>query len=233
MSKVNEEKLKDEQEAVLLSNSFKRQLCFDKSWVLQLNESEQINRFTCLICKQVANNPVEINCPQHEDVDESLIAGENCLKQFLSDNNNKCPVRSHNGCKYTKNKLAQRRIGDLTVKCPIQFQQNLKISGINEEGQSAEGTRVMCDFKGQIKDLSEHLDKACSLELLECWFKHFGCKSVCPKYELEYHFVSTINEHIDLVMNEFALMRQTIQQLRVKSIFVFKIFQKKLWNEYI
>ncbi|ETO31785.1 hypothetical protein RFI_05334, partial [Reticulomyxa filosa] len=231
MNKAEEEKLKDEQQTRVAPFSFER-ACFDKNWVLQFNQTEQINHLTCLICKQVANNPVEINCSQHEDLDETLIAGENCIQKFLAINNNTCPVRSHKNCKYMKNKLAQRRIGDLTVMCPKQFRQSLEMWKSNKEGKTSECMANICDFKGQIKDLSEHLNKSCVLEFSECWFKHFGCKHVCPKNNLEDHLVSGMKEHFHLVMNEFASMQQLIQQLRVIYIlFVFvllnKIYKKK------
>ncbi|ETO01624.1 hypothetical protein RFI_35816, partial [Reticulomyxa filosa] len=93
--------------------SFNQQSCFNKDWILQLNQPKVVDDFICLICKQVVNNPVEINCPQHEDMEETLLAGEDCLKQVLSNNNNICPVQSHTNCKYAKNKLAKRYINDL------------------------------------------------------------------------------------------------------------------------
>ncbi|ETO32974.1 WD repeat-containing protein [Reticulomyxa filosa] len=125
-----------------------------------------------------------------------------------------CPTQSHDGCSYTKNKLAQQSIEGLTVKCPRQFQQCLNVSGRNKEGQSFENMTVICDFKGQIKDLNNHLNEACELELSECWFKFFGCNHICPKYKLENHLISMMKEHFDLVMKASAVMHQTIQKLR-------------------
>ncbi|ETN99955.1 hypothetical protein RFI_37512, partial [Reticulomyxa filosa] len=98
--------------------------CFGKEWILQLNQQEQITHFICLICKQVARNPIEMDCTQHQDSNESLIVGANCLKQFLSMNPNSCPVQPHNGCLYSQCKVAQLQIDDLRVVCPRQFQQD-------------------------------------------------------------------------------------------------------------
>ncbi|ETO05423.1 hypothetical protein RFI_31973 [Reticulomyxa filosa] len=81
-----------------LKSLHQQQSCFDKNWVLQLNKQEDINDFICLICKQVANNPMEIDCSQHKNMDESLIVGENCLNQFLSQNPNSCPIEPHDNC---------------------------------------------------------------------------------------------------------------------------------------
>ncbi|ETO01810.1 hypothetical protein RFI_35629, partial [Reticulomyxa filosa] len=97
--------------------------CFEKKWILQLNQQEDINDFICLICKQVANSPMEIDCPQHKDMDESLIVGENCLKQFLSQKPNSCPVKHHDNCLYSQNWLMKRYINELDAICPRQFEQ--------------------------------------------------------------------------------------------------------------
>ncbi|ETO06339.1 hypothetical protein RFI_31058 [Reticulomyxa filosa] len=94
---MKEEKSKDS--AKLDSNSLpQQQSYFDKNWILQLNKQEAIHNVICLICKQVANNPMEIDCSQHKNMDESLIIGENCLKQFLRQNPNSCPVKPHDNC---------------------------------------------------------------------------------------------------------------------------------------
>ncbi|ETO27000.1 hypothetical protein RFI_10134 [Reticulomyxa filosa] len=144
------------------------QSCFDKHWVLQLNEKEQVNHFICLICKQVANRPVDIDCPEHEDTEEPLIAGENCLKQYLKNNNNTCPVQPHDGPRYSKNKPLKKQIDELNVICPHQFQQDLKITK-NEEGETEGKTSQIpnCNFKGKMKELNEHLD-SCPLKPIVC-----------------------------------------------------------------
>ncbi|ETO07498.1 WD-40 repeat protein, partial [Reticulomyxa filosa] len=108
MSRIEDEKLKEKDQIRVIPVSFE-QRCFDKNWILQSNQLEQVNHFLCLVCKQVANNPVEICCAQHKDMDESLIAGESCLKQFLDSNNNTCPKSKHleilQECVISKEKL--------------------------------------------------------------------------------------------------------------------------------
>ncbi|ETO34973.1 hypothetical protein RFI_02101 [Reticulomyxa filosa] len=104
---MEDEKTKDNAKLDLKS-VFQQQSCFDKNWILQLNQHEDIHEFICLICKQIANNPMEINCTKHKNMDESLIVGENCLKQFLSKNPNSCTVEHH----------------DNYVICPRQFEQD-------------------------------------------------------------------------------------------------------------
>ncbi|ETO01619.1 hypothetical protein RFI_35821, partial [Reticulomyxa filosa] len=123
MSNTEDEKTPKEIETGVSPASLENS-CFSKEWILQLNQQEQITYFICLICKQVAKNPIEMNCAQHQDSNESLIVGTNCLKQFLSMNPNSCPVQPHNGCLHTPNRAVQLQIGDLRVMCPRQFQQD-------------------------------------------------------------------------------------------------------------
>ncbi|ETO02260.1 hypothetical protein RFI_35176, partial [Reticulomyxa filosa] len=133
-----------------------QQTCFDKNWVLHLNKQESIRDVICLICKQVANNPMEINCSQHENMDESLIVGGNCLKQFLNQNPNSCPVEPHDNCSYSQSRMAKRCINELDVICPRQFQQEQEQQQLqittqqgHEEGETP--GIVSCDFKGKMK----------------------------------------------------------------------------------
>ncbi|ETO31325.1 hypothetical protein RFI_05797, partial [Reticulomyxa filosa] len=194
MSNGEDEKINGESGAGMPSISLQNS-CFNKNWIAHLNQEEQISHLICLICKQIANNPIEINCPQHENMDESLIVGENCLKNFLS-NSNACPIEPHDGCQYFKVKAMQRQINELSVICPRQFQYDVQTVGGNEEGQTA-GT-VMCDFKGKIKDLNDHL-KQCPLKLSDCWFKPFGCKYSDLESKLQDHLISHMKHHFDLV----------------------------------
>ncbi|ETO05379.1 viral A-type inclusion protein [Reticulomyxa filosa] len=200
------------------------QSCFDKHWVLQLNEKEQVNHFICLICKQVANRPVDIDCPEHEDTEEPLIAGENCLKQYLKNNNNTCPVQPHDGPRYSKNKPLKKQIDELNVICPHQFQQDLKITK-NEEGETEGKTSQIpnCNFKGKMKELSGHLD-SCPLKPVACWFQTFGCNCLCAKGELDSHLISEMKQHFDLVIKYKEFLQQKIWHYEEEL--------KKLQNKY-
>ncbi|ETO36974.1 WD-40 repeat-containing protein [Reticulomyxa filosa] len=147
-------------------------VCFEKKWILQSNEPEQLNDFICLICKQIANDPMEISCPEHTNLEGLLIVGEDCLAQFLSNNNNSCPVQSHKNCQYHKIKSMKRQILDLNVVCPRQFQYDLRMIDDGHEEGKPPGTAV-CDFKGKLEQLNEHLEKSCSLRLLGWCLKPF------------------------------------------------------------
>ncbi|ETN99807.1 hypothetical protein RFI_37660, partial [Reticulomyxa filosa] len=112
MSKVEDEKTPKGTNTGVIPVSVEQQ-CFDKNWILQLNQPEQFEHFICLICKQVANSPVELCCSQHKDIDESTIVGENCLKQFLKANSNSCPIQPHENIEYVRCAASQRHIGYL------------------------------------------------------------------------------------------------------------------------
>ncbi|ETO15292.1 WD-40 repeat-containing protein [Reticulomyxa filosa] len=183
-----------------LKSILQQQSCFDKNWILQLNQNEKINDFICLICKQVANNPIEINCPQHKNMDESLIVGDSCLRQFLSQNSNSCPIELHNNCSYLQNELVKQYIGELDVICPRQFEQGQKPELMN------------CDFKGKIKQVDDHLENSCCLQVVKCWFEPFGCNHTCPRSMIQDHLISNMRLHFVLVVKSFETLKQTIQQ---------------------
>ncbi|ETO15808.1 hypothetical protein RFI_21556, partial [Reticulomyxa filosa] len=173
--------------------------CFDKNWILQLNQPEQFENFICLICKQVANYPIEICCPQHKDIDESPVVGENCLKEFLKTNKNSCPVEPHENCIYSRSGVIQRHIGALKVICPLQFQQDSQTPSQEKQQEGEENEKIICHFKGKIKDLNDHLNSTCPLKMLDCWYKPFGCEYSCQKYKLNDHLCSEVKVHFELV----------------------------------
>ncbi|ETN98537.1 intracellular protein transport protein USO1, partial [Reticulomyxa filosa] len=165
----------------------------------------------CLICKQVANNPMEIDCCQHKSIDELLIVGENCLKQFLSKNPNSCPIDNHNNCLYSQNRLAKRYINELDVICPRQFEleQTATQQG-HEEGETPEF--VSCNFRGKVKQMNDHLEHSCCLQMVKCWFESFGCNHSCLKSAIHDHLTSNMKLHFDLVIKSFDTLQQTIRQ---------------------
>ncbi|ETO04430.1 WD-repeat protein [Reticulomyxa filosa] len=210
MSNIEDEKTSKEIETgvppISLENS-----CFSKEWVLQLNQQDQINHFICLICKQVARNPIEMSCAQHQDLNESLIVGANCLKQFLNTNPDSCPVQPHNNCLYSPNRAAQLCIGDLRIICPRQFRQDSKGVIQRQQPEEEDDEKITCDFKGKIKELNDHLNNSCSLKLFDCWYKPFGCAHSCPKQTLQQHLILKLKFHFDLVVEFVNSLKQNIQ----------------------
>ncbi|ETO02682.1 hypothetical protein RFI_34731, partial [Reticulomyxa filosa] len=168
---MEEEKSKDNAKLYLKSIT-EQHACFDKNWILQLNQQESIQDFICLICKQVANNPMEINCTQHNSMNESLIAGESCLNQFLNQNTNSCPVEPHDNCSYSQSRMAKRYISELDVICSRQFEQEqeqgqeqlqMSTQQGHEEGETP--GIVGCDFKGKVKEINDRLEHSCCLQM--------------------------------------------------------------------
>ncbi|ETO01621.1 hypothetical protein RFI_35819 [Reticulomyxa filosa] len=94
-------------------------------------------------------------------MDESLIVGENCLKQSFSQNPNSCPIESHNNCLYLQNRLAKRYIEKLDVICPRQFERKQDMQMTAQQGHEEEETHgfMSCGFKGKIKQVDDHLEK--------------------------------------------------------------------------
>ncbi|ETO31115.1 G-protein beta WD-40 repeats containing protein [Reticulomyxa filosa] len=179
------------------------QSCFNKDWILRSHPQEYIKHFICLICNQIANNPMDIECPQHANMDESLIAGEHCLKLFFEKHNNSCPIQSHSNCQYSRSNAVRKYIGDLTVTCIRQFEQELKtLHETEREGETREV--IKCNFQGKLKDLNAHLISECPLNLINCWFKPFGCNYT-------YHLITNMKLHFDLVTQLLQSMKQEIQ----------------------
>ncbi|ETN98501.1 hypothetical protein RFI_38990 [Reticulomyxa filosa] len=139
-------------------------------------------------------------------MDESLIVGENCLKQSFSQNPNSCPIESHNNCLYLQNRLAKRYIGKLDVICPRQFERGQGY----EEGETS--GFVNCDFKGKIKQVDYHLENSFCLQVVKCLFEPFGCNYTCLKSITQDHLISNMQLHFNLVIKSFNALKQNIQQ---------------------
>ncbi|ETN97754.1 hypothetical protein RFI_39772, partial [Reticulomyxa filosa] len=102
-------------------------------------------------------------------MDESLTVGENCLNQFLNQKSHFCPVVPHDNCLYFQDRMAKRCINELDVICPRQFQQEqeqqlqMSTQQGHEEGETP--GIVICDFKGKVKQLNDHLEHSCCLQM--------------------------------------------------------------------
>ncbi|ETO09055.1 WD-40 repeat protein [Reticulomyxa filosa] len=187
-----------------------QQACFNKNYFLELDQHDQLNDFICLICKQIVYEPFEINCTQHQNLDGLLLVGEHCLKKFLNDNPNSCPVEPHGTCQYAKSRLAQRYINELKITCPRQLAQS--------QQQKGKANDIICNFVGKLKELNAHLNNSCPLNSVDCWFKPFGCNHNLYKHELQEHLTSKMRFHFDLVIKSFDTLKQTIQSLQNELI---------------
>ncbi|ETN98092.1 hypothetical protein RFI_39425, partial [Reticulomyxa filosa] len=73
---------------------------------------------------------------------------------------------------------------------------------------------IVCDFKGKIKELSDHLNNVCPLKISDCWYKPFGCEYNCYKHKLNDHLSSEFKLHFDLVVKFIQTLQEEIKQLK-------------------
>ncbi|ETN98492.1 hypothetical protein RFI_39005, partial [Reticulomyxa filosa] len=206
--------LKDQQlKTVLLSE------CHNKNYFSK--EQKIIKTFECLICGQIANNAMELICDAHDDQKDSLIIGQQCLINYLKNNNNQCPIDNHISCKYIKSKMTRQFINDLIIMCPVQF--------INQLNQKSNDTisKKSCKFEGKISEIKEHVEKSCPLKLVECEFKPFGCN------EMFQHLKLQIEKHVHLLKSHIIKLEQEIQTLKNENIGSIEIEKKNQDNQYI
>ncbi|ETO00601.1 hypothetical protein RFI_36839, partial [Reticulomyxa filosa] len=102
-----EKKVENEKE------TFSSSGCYNKDWILLTNNQQKLNHLICCICKQVANNAVELQCDEHENTEQVYLAGEECLQMYLKQNNGKCPIQQHDHCEFVKNKSLIKQVSDL------------------------------------------------------------------------------------------------------------------------
>ncbi|ETO21177.1 hypothetical protein RFI_16029, partial [Reticulomyxa filosa] len=158
--------------------------CHNKEWVSFTTSKEELKKLTCLICHQIAENAIELHCKEHEETEQLLIFGEQCLKKYLEENNGKCPVNQHCDCQYFKNKMLRLQISELVVVCPLQYE--LTVGNLSKQEKeehnhtSKEGCETdvivlndsSCNYKGKIADIKNHL-KSCKLALKQNTKKQF------------------------------------------------------------
>ncbi|ETO00603.1 hypothetical protein RFI_36837 [Reticulomyxa filosa] len=161
----DEKKLENEKER------FSSLSCYNKDWILLTNEQQKINPLICCICKQIANNAVELHCNEHENAEQAYLFGEECLQSYLKQSNGKCPIEQHDHCEFSKVRSLRQQVSDLLVICPRQY--DLKRSPSKEgtktiekekcENESNLNSKSQCNYVGKIKEMKYHLDKSCQL----------------------------------------------------------------------
>ncbi|ETO01594.1 hypothetical protein RFI_35845, partial [Reticulomyxa filosa] len=110
--------------------------CFKKVWILLINKPQKLNSLICCICNQIADNAMELHCDEHKNVDQIYLVGEQCLQNYLKENNEKYPIQQHGHCEFSQSRR----------------QPNEGVKFEEDEGN--------CNFKGKMKDLKDHLDKS-------------------------------------------------------------------------
>ncbi|ETO13475.1 G-protein beta WD-40 repeats containing protein [Reticulomyxa filosa] len=188
--------------------------CYDKNWLASTNKLKHLQNFQCLLCNQIANNAMELTCNEHEDHKETLVVGEQCLIQYLSENNNQCPVGKHKDCTYVKVRALRNVIGGLKVICLQQFiiQSNLKTNMQTKKGDIITEAKQCCKFKGKLEEMKDHLGNECPLKPLECKFKKFGCDDVLYVSNFEQHLQLQMKKHLDLLLNYIIRQSNPIEE---------------------
>ncbi|ETO26341.1 hypothetical protein RFI_10797, partial [Reticulomyxa filosa] len=188
--------------------------CYNKEWVTFLDEQLLLKNFQCLLCKEVANNAMELICNDHEDQKDALVVGGQCLMRYLNEHNGECPVGNHGLCNYVRGKAVRNFVDELVVICPRQFmsQETEKANVEMEEGTKITrgGPKVKhgCTFKGKIKEMKNHLERSCQLKPSECKFKEFGCKDLLFEFNAEQHLQSQMKRHMDLLLAYINVLQQ-------------------------
>ncbi|ETO18000.1 hypothetical protein RFI_19295 [Reticulomyxa filosa] len=72
-----EKKVENEKEIFFSSD------CYNKDWILLTNNEQKLNHLICCICKQIANNAVELQCDEHQNDGKVYLVGEECLQVYL------------------------------------------------------------------------------------------------------------------------------------------------------
>ncbi|ETO01620.1 hypothetical protein RFI_35820, partial [Reticulomyxa filosa] len=87
--------------------------CFKKEWLSLTSKPQKLNTLTCCICSQIANNAMELHCDEHETADQVYLVGEQCLQNYLKQNNGKCPIQQHDHCEFSQNKTVRKSVSEL------------------------------------------------------------------------------------------------------------------------
>ncbi|ETO34502.1 hypothetical protein RFI_02592 [Reticulomyxa filosa] len=156
--------------------------CYSKSWISLTNEAQRLNTLICCICNQIVNNAMELNCGEHENEEKFVWLEKN--------NNGKYPIQQHGHCEFSQGKAMKKLVSELLAICPRQF--NLKKRRKRRRrilNKSNSNSKNICNFKGKIKDLKDHLGKSYNLisikqinpleivnELMKCLDKLENCK---------------------------------------------------------
>ncbi|ETO21108.1 hypothetical protein RFI_16098 [Reticulomyxa filosa] len=207
------------------NNSISLEDCYNNAWVCLLNKPQKLQKYVCAVCKQIANNAVELHCGQHAEV---YIIGEKCLKNHLKNNKEKCPIENHQGCKYSEVRFVRQDVNALQVICPRQYklgQYKGKIQthrpkmtdeGMEEDGSEEKNGNV-CNYQGTIKSLYSHLEGNCKLKPFHCEFKKFGCNTMLNQSHRDKHMLSEMKEHLDLVDKHINELQNDLTKLRKEN----------------
>ncbi|ETO01221.1 WD-40 repeat protein, partial [Reticulomyxa filosa] len=197
MNQAENEKSKEESRTKTIL--FRQKLDFK---IKSRRANQQLHLFDLWKCgEQSSRNYLFSTCGQRKIIDCWRVL----FATIFDKNENACPVQPHADCQYSKNQLLQCLINELEVVCPQNFQQDLQSCGKHEEEQTSK--LVMCDFKGSIRDMNDHLSSFCSV-LSSCWFKEFGHNQLSPHFTLQDHLIDKMKYNYDLAIQNVKSLKQ-------------------------
>ncbi|ETO14147.1 hypothetical protein RFI_23223, partial [Reticulomyxa filosa] len=212
---LNEEEEEEEKKLETFSSSS----CYNKEWVSLVNKPQKLNTLLCCLCNEIANNAMELQCDEHEDAEQTYLVGEECLQNYLKQNNEKCPIKQHDHCKFSKNRVVRQQTSELLVICPRQYnaqksQSNEEITPGEKEDYESE-LRNKCNFKGKIKEVENHL-KSCQLMTIQQIISSF--KELQLQFEIEkvQAVLSFMEKKIEQLKENDNKQTKQIQQLNVR-----------------
>ncbi|ETO34104.1 viral A-type inclusion protein, partial [Reticulomyxa filosa] len=194
-----------------------------KEWLSLTNKPQKLNTLICCICNQIANNAMELHCDEHENADQVYVVGEQCLQNYLKQNNGKCPIQQHQHCEFSQNKIVKKSVSKLLAICPRQFSLNKKQSNegtkfggdeeywnesnLNLNLNSNSKKNCNCNYKGKMKDLKDHLDKSCNF--------------ISIKQNISYETVNELNVmsgQIKELQNAVKSQTEQVENLKTESL---------------
>eukprot|EP01084_Bolivina_argentea_P103473 185333_1 len=117
------------------------------------------NTLLCENCHLICCDAVELSC-DHNDDDICSFCNV-CLNRLIKDNNDKCPINSHENAIISPIRSLRRQIYKSLVICPYSVQYKQKINNediINDqkEGEIMNNVINRCNFQGTFKELIEN-----------------------------------------------------------------------------
>jgi len=180
---------------------------YDEDWV------EDVERFKCPICLQVARNAISHDCG-------SALFCELCWVISQADDE-KCPVCREDGRTVAPSYFERRSIKNLMVKCPNAcggtFALHDKARHLKDQCSKRRVTCSSCDGWFVFEQLEEH-EQECAARLAE----HTTCRLCGEKVrkdELEAHYGSNPGKHIMHIaslLDEVASLREEVQTLKCR-----------------
>ncbi|ETO08057.1 hypothetical protein RFI_29333, partial [Reticulomyxa filosa] len=170
----------DERKLEIVKEFSKFNHCYNKDWFARIYRPNNLLSLTCGICRQIANNAVELHCDEHEEEEQAYLFGEECLENYLKNNNNKCPIQQHDVCKFYKNRTARKQIEHLlAVNCQQSnyIAENQKIMEIHDLGNKSISINEIFSLIKDVGELKEVYSKTKKeIECLKSDIKQLKCQ---------------------------------------------------------